>query len=488
MRTVSAILAIALAATACGFAPQDEFTGQRAGDGVAPWKDLGPVQICLGNEFIGPPASSPGGMCSPSSMVAPPCVDDGDCQSRESCVCGSCTVQYCTVNSDCREGKSCSFGQQRCDRPCLITDDCPITDECFNNTCKGRCFDDGDCQSGEVCDSQNWCITDPCSVQDDCLSGELCKVQRIPRLATEPSVLARTRASEPRFTMWIELSDQYVQDERAIWRATSADGIHYSVDPATPVIDDDNSAHAPSVVRTASGYAIYYEYADGTALRAATSSDGIRFVDVATVLDGGAGNAAVRAPAAVVLPDNDVVVYYQIGDGVGIGMATGAIAGPLTTHGPVLTPADITDPPADTNGAQFWLGVEAVRSPTAAATIGADNEPSLRMWFSAYGQESADSYQYGEMVPITPTYSIGYASASVATPAELAIWPFNPVLDRVVAFTAHRSELTPAVVQVADGSGQPVSGYLLYYLDAETEGSAGPFTLERIGVAGNGEF
>lgn len=483
MRPLLAIPLLVFAA--CGFSPQDSFTGQRAGDGIAPWKDFGPIQICLGNEFIGPPASSPGGMCSPQSVVAAPCLIDADCRSRESCVCGSCRVKYCTVNSDCGIDRVCSFGQQRCDRPCLVTDDCPFTDECFNSTCRGRCLSDAECQTGEVCNSQNWCITDPCADDSDCMDEELCQIQRVPRIATEPTLMARSRSGEPAFTMWLELSDEFVQDQRAIWRATSGDGVHFTVDPARPVLEDGNAARAPSVIRTATGYILYYQYGDGEALKAASSADGAGFDSVSTVLQGGTGNAAVRAPTALLLGDGRVAVYYELG--TGISLATGAPGDSLETAGAALRAADVEDPPDNGTAPQFWIDIQAVRSPVVATTVGAGGS-SPRMWFSAYGQESADSLQYGEEVPIEPTYSIGYATIDAGDPATLTVWPFNPVLDRVVAFTAHRSELAPAVVQVTDDDGQPKNGYLLYYLDAETEGPDGPFTLERIGVAGNGDY
>jgi len=458
-----------------GFAPQDSFTGQRVGDGIAPWADLGPVQVCLGNEFLGPPDSEPGGVCIPTSVVEQPCTTDNDCRSRETCVCGGCTIQYCTVNSDCSGGRLCSFGERRCDITCATDDDCSIDDVCFNNTCRGRCGDDGDCQTGEVCNSQNRCITVACSDNDGCLVGERCNLERVPRVATEPSVLAQARPGEPRFTMWLELSDVELQDQRAIWRAVSSDGVHYKVDPARPVLEDGNSAHAPSVIRNASGYTLYYHLGDGAEIRAASSPDGITFAAPSTVLAGGAGASAKRAPGAADLPDGSVVLYYEAGDGDGIGMARGEIGGALTEIGTVLTPTDLEDPPADAHAAQFWVGIEKVRSPLALATSGATGEPSLRIWFSAFGTESADALQYGELLPIAPTYSLGYASASVAAPEQLTIWPYNPVVDRVVAFLEHRSELAPAVVQVVDSAQRPIGG-------------EGPVTLNRMSVAGNGSY
>ncbi|HUH02617.1 MAG TPA: hypothetical protein VML75_11545, partial [Kofleriaceae bacterium] len=283
MRTLLAIICVA----GCGFGPQDDFTGQRAGDGIAPWADQGPVQICLGNEFIGPPDTDPGGLCASRNLAEAPCAGDGDCRSRETCVCGRCTVQYCTATSDCGDGRVCSFAEKRCDRTCANNDDCPLEDVCFNGTCRGQCEVDGDCQTGEVCNSVNRCITVACSDDPDCLGTERCFVQRVPRLAREPSVLARASASEPRFTMWLELANENLVDRRAIWRATSADGRRFQIDPASPVLEDGLVAAAPSVVRTPTGFGLYYEQGDGLAIRYASSANGIAFGAPSTVLTGG---------------------------------------------------------------------------------------------------------------------------------------------------------------------------------------------------------
>ena len=103
MRTVVVVVALALAA--CGFAPEEPFAGTRTGDGIAPWRDLGPAPVCLGNEFLGPVAAAPGGFCFDRSQVEAPCTGDDDCRSREACVCGRCTVPYCATASDCAGGR-----------------------------------------------------------------------------------------------------------------------------------------------------------------------------------------------------------------------------------------------------------------------------------------------------------------------------------------------------------------------------------------------
>ncbi len=471
-------LLLVLAIGGCGFAPQDDFTGRRVGDGAAPWTDLGVVQLCLGNELIGPPATDPGGLCIAGTSAEAPCAGDSDCRSREACVCGRCTVPYCTVNSDCPSGRTCSFSENRCDVVCAETSDCADGEQCFNNTCRARCATTDDCQTGEVCSANNRCVTADCASEADCIEGERCRIQRVPRVAREPTILD-TGSGPTRFVMWLELSSETDTEDRAIWRAISADGQRFRIDPARPVKDDGGAA-APSILRDGDGYVLYYEYQQGAEIRVATSPDGIAFGDGQLALAGGVGPAAARAPSAVLRGD-EVLLYYQIGDGTAIGLARGPLAGALTSLGPVLEPREVIDRGDDIAGGA-WLEVEAVRSP-AAAIISGPGGPRLHLWFSAFGRESGDSEQFGEVVPLPPNYSIGYAVTTTDAPQSLLLWPFNPVLDRVSAFLDHGSELDPAVVELVGSDGKPTDAYLLYYVDAETDSAAGPIELGRLGVA-----
>src|SRR4051794_10097525 len=109
----------------CGFLGSDSFTGTRTGDGIAPWTQLGPAQLCLGNQYLGPPDAAPGGLCFDQNVTEERCTLDGDCRSREACVCGRCTVAYCASASDCGAERVCSFAEHRCDLACLSGDDCP---------------------------------------------------------------------------------------------------------------------------------------------------------------------------------------------------------------------------------------------------------------------------------------------------------------------------------------------------------------------------
>ncbi len=144
--------------------------------------------------------------------------------------------------------------------------------------------------------------------------------------------------------------------------------------------------------------------------------------------------------------------------------------------------------PESRPGAPFWTDVVAIRSPHAVVSDGPGG-PSLRLWFSAFGRESADSEQFGMTVAMPPNHSIGYAHGSVDDPGALVPWPYGPVVDRVSAFLTHREELAPGVVQLVDGDGA-APAYLMYQVEATATdlsmGPSGPFTLGRLNVLGNG--
>jgi hypothetical protein len=420
-------------------------------------------------------------------------VTDAGCASREACVCGRCTVEFCDDASDCATGHTCSFDEHRCDVACTVTDDCAAKEDCFNGTCRGRCHSDDECQGGEVCNSQNYCAVAACAAASDCLAGETCRVQRTPRQALEPDPIAADDSTPgAAVVLYVEIADAGQLQNRRIYRALSPDGRLFKLTPSSPVLSDGNDDRAPSILHTADGWFLYYEWNAGAELRVARSADGVTFSSPQTALVGGAGASAFHAPSAVVLPGGSVAVYYQIGDGAAIGLATGPLGGVLANQGPVLTPAQVIVPQT-TPAAPFWDQIVAITSPHAALTAGADG-PSLRLWFSAFGHESADSIQFGKVVPIPPNYSIGYAAGNPASPGSLEPWPYGPVYDRVSAFLDHRDELSPGVVQLTI-DGAPGDAYLLYDVDADrVTGAMGPPTpteplaIGQLQVLGNGAY
>ncbi|MBI4508759.1 MAG: hypothetical protein HY698_03920 [Deltaproteobacteria bacterium] len=443
-------------ATSCGFAPETNFTGRRIGDGIAPWEDLGAIDICLANRRVGPESSSTGGFCfDRNSPNENPCSEDSDCLSRERCTCGRCTVKFCSTSGECGPGWTCASSTggdrgSRCARRCIVDDDCPARYEiCVGGACRGRCRDDKDCQAGEVCSSKGRCVVAACDQDEDCTESEICKVQRQPRSTAQPAPLARGASdpvSAPLVTMYFEMTNE-VGTRRGIWRAISRDGRAFVIDPAKPVMEHGNIALAPSVVRTGTGYRLYFESSEG--IFTAESKDGVSFGEPELLLRG-----EYHSPAAAVTDDGKALVFLERGEREGISLFSGD--GNPTS---VLLPRDVTD-------RVLWREVERVGSPHVLIESTPTGESTIRLWFDAFGQESAVSKQFGKEVPIPPNDSIGFASAPVAKPSPMVLWPFNPVLDRVEAFLDHRGERAPAVVALPDGEE-----YLLYFQATAADGS-----------------
>lgn len=449
-----AFMVVFLFATTCGFAEPEIFTGRRVGDGISSWEDLGALPLCLANERIGPEGSPVGGFCvdrnTPNEAV---CNADDDCGARERCVCGRCTVQYCTTNGECGRGWSCSFTDHRCVRPCGDDADCEGAAFCRNGGCTGRCGSDDDCAAGEICGGMGRCVVADCADDSGCLSSEICKVQRVPRATAEPTVLASEDGTE--IVMWLELANA-TGSERAIWRAVSADGLAFLLDPASPVLEDGGDARAPSVLRIDNGYRLYYETATGISV--ADSPDGVSFGTPTQVIPGD-----YHAPAAAAT-GSDVLVYVEVGDRDAIALWRGSGAPAV-----VFRPEDAIDP-------VLWRAVERVGSPYVLVEESSLGPATVRLWFDAFGTESGASIQFGEIVAIPPNDSLGYAAAPASDPGAFVSYPWNPILDRVVAFLDHRAERSPAVVRLPG-----TESWLLYYGGWSADGTQA----EGIGVARN---
>jgi hypothetical protein len=416
----------------CGFLGEPPFSGQRVAD-VAPWQDIGPLTVCDGPLALVGPMASPAGFCGAAASKS--CARDADCGSRERCLCGACRLGYCDSTADCQPGFVCTGSTHRCDRSCMKDGDCKKHEMCVpgRNICQGTCSSDDDCQNGERCNpGTSVCVSSYCSSDADCTSST-CALQRQPESLAEPAPLAEKGG----VTLWLE------RGGANIVRARSTDGLAFTLDATAPPLP----GRAPTVATTDTGYLMLF--AVGPDLFRAFSTDGINWnASAAPTIP------AAAAPSLIRLADGSYAAYVDLGGAVG--RSTSPDGTTFTTPEVVLQPDALSDP-------TLWRGVDDIASPFAQALVDVNHNPFVRLWFAARGQESGPAYNFGQVQPVPPNFSIGEAASTdgvMFTP-----YPYNPVFDRVVMFLDHQSELEPAIVTV--GTTQ-----LLYYRRASADASS----------------
>jgi hypothetical protein len=454
------VVAAGVVAAGCGFAGEPPFAGRRVPD-VAPWQDVGPLVICDGTTRLGPPLEPAAGLCGAADGAA--CAADGDCRSRERCVCGRCTVAVCDSNDECAGAAGdarcsgpgcfvCTFAERRCDRACDADADCAPGESCApgKHVCRGGCATNDDCQTGETCQSSTGaCIATACADASTCLGGRACLLQRAPAALAEPSPVFDVSGH---LFLFFERSDPNMGGTGAarVFRARAtgdAAGLAFTLDPRTPLFD----GRAASATRTLDAWFVAYEGATGIEIRAA--GDGVTFGAPAFVAPAPPG----AQPSLALLPDDSLFVYFVDGTGnlarVGGGKSG---AGGFGTPEVVLVPAAVAEP-------TLWAGVDRLASPFAQVWLENDGAPTIRLWFAARGVETAPSQQFGQLVPVPPNWSIGEAASLDGV--HFQPYGFNPVFDRTVDFTRHPSELDPAVIDLG-------SEWHLFYRRAAPDGSA----------------
>ena len=109
--------------------------------------------------------------CSASGECVAPCMEDGDCVSKEYPYCyqGTCSACRPGVSSDCPSGYQC-FSDQGAQARCVecVSDTpgaCPSGYLCYNNVCS-ECISDNDCSKESPLCSGNRCV--------QCIDGSQC--------------------------------------------------------------------------------------------------------------------------------------------------------------------------------------------------------------------------------------------------------------------------------------------------------------------------
>ena len=442
--------AFTLLLASCGFWGEDDFKGLRVGAGDAPWTDRGTLAICESPTLLGPPDSDPSGLCMSDRGGVAGCHADGDCHSRERCVCGLCSVQFCDGPGQCGSSKECNFNAvggypvNACGIPCSSLEPCPgDNDLCDHGFCTNKCMADSDCQTGELCSTSHRCVARGCKVDNDCVAGvERCAIQRIPNDLREPALL------DSPLTMYVEVRPTLSTAE--IWRATTSDnGQSWVMDPPQAVLTastGERRVSAPSVVRRGGQIYLFFE-TDTGGIHLALSNDGKNFNRMPTVV-----HPTGSSPGAAALDDGTLLVYYQSAGGIGLVASTDGAA--FDDRGDVLTPAMVTDP-------LLWRFISHIGQPAARASI-VNGREIVQIWFTGHGVETSSSTQSGMATPPVPNDSIGYA-VSTDRGMTFTMYPFNPVFDRVENFVDHDQEFSPAVAPLGDG-------FLMIYGAADAKG------------------
>ncbi|MBI2892892.1 MAG: hypothetical protein HYY06_05020 [Deltaproteobacteria bacterium] len=408
-------------------------------DGIGPYRDLGPVQMCQAGGLLvatGPEAS---GFCVPSdSSAGPACESDSACASRERCLCGRCVVPYCDKATDCRAGETCVVSSSRCGVSCAADEDCAEEHSCDRGVCAARCTESGDCQRGESCSRlRSVCLANACTNEADCTSDERCDSQRIRRELREPAVLADGDG----LVLYVE-----DREERSILRARGANRDRFELE-VEPVLAE---ARAPAPFAVDGLLVLYYAAPDRSAILAAPA-EGTSFGDASVVLEPEQAweGGTVDAPAICEVGGRLVMAYEAMG-GIGIAVEdAGVFARPGS--GPAVTAEDLEDP-------LLWRSVERPRSPALVADRTPLGDPRLRLWVAARGAEGSATILGEETARPPLNDSIGYLESR---DGEVAFTPspFNPTFARVAELGAYEAESDPWVLPI-DGS------FLLYFVGA----------------------
>ncbi|MDA3863979.1 MAG: hypothetical protein PF689_08965 [Deltaproteobacteria bacterium] len=454
------ILFLVAQLNSCTLADQEDYSGRYLSQSPAPYEEKGPVEICMGTHRIASPKEDLGGFCQKRDNPSPEtCYSNSDCKGRTLCVCGVCSVKFCTRNDDCPGNYVCDFNKNRCALRCETDCECPGTNpRCELGVCQKMCIVDGECETGELCSkSLARCITVPCSHDNQCYDDEECVIQMEPRIVREPSVVRRI---DNTYFMYVEV-DQGSVDRRMIFRAQSYDAKTWNMNPPAPIVEsvasDNYRVGSPSVIiLDNNNYVMFYEIGDGEGIGRAESSDGRNWTRSEEPLVFPTGNEnEIHAPSAVYHPLEDrIYLYYEAGDGNEIKLIISEdsegryfpnAAVDASVKIVVLRPHSLADE-------LLWRKVSDLHSPFVKLEIDDNGNPVFKMWVSAKGFESAEASSFGTTNQVSANFSVGFLAGTDGISFEP--FPFNPIFDTIApnSFVNHQSELCPSILDLGDKS------------------------------------
>ncbi len=400
---------------ACGFAGDAQFEA-REPDGVTRFSDDRPVEICQQGARVGVPTQSPLGWCDYAAATAPTCNSDGDCRSRERCVCGACVVGPCDSNEECGPGQLCDFNDRRCDRACTNDGDCGAGELCLpgRNVCRGRCQQNADCQSGEHCNAgRGRCEVESCTDQAQCACG----LVREPAELGAPSVVA---LGEGPLQLWFEER----RPTGPVLRYAVGDGVQFVLADGT--VTDGAS---PSVVALSDGSLdLVWQTAGG--LRAGRVVDGVLISSAPLA-------APLVEPTHLLDGNGRRLLFGRRADGAIVAATDDALL-----DGAAIVPADLVSPP-------YVLAASAVGAPFVERDARAASV--VRLWLTVRAVESGPTLQFGQSVdtPENDSIALLVCDASLGSDCRagpFVPFPYNPVLARTESITKHPFERAPSTI------------------------------------------
>lgn len=423
------VLAIGVAVPGCGFCETPLQTGRRLDDGISPYVERAPVEVCVARARLADaPSVVAAGVCNASGRAPRTCATASDCGAREGCVCGRCTVQVCRFSSECAAGLQCVGTPRRCANRCSSDTDCPAGEICGDGACTEACAADDACAHGERCLAGR-CAALVCGPGSGCAPDEECDSQVVDGRVRAPGVLAVGE----RTVLYAELLDQ--DDVGTILRAESSDGIHFAADPEVPVVTATApalSVRAPSpLVDADGGVTLFFALDDGRAIASATSSDGKTFSDAETVLVPRDAWEAGRVAAPAAVRDGDAVLLFYEGGvraGVGLAVSRGGRAFERVGAEPVLSPTQLEVPAS-------WAPVSGVGAPWPLVVESALGARTIRLFVSGDGVVLPPSSSGDGGLPLAdPSLGIAIAPAGFSGVPIFEPSPSGPVLARVRSF------------------------------------------------------
>jgi len=445
MKTLrDALLALSSATlpVACGLLPSPSPAPPFPSDGVAPFGDASPIELCIGTGHVVSPGASGGvgAVCVSAGGQGAPCSSDAACDGNEHCVCGRCIVEPCTVGALCPQGQVCA--DNRCTKGCAADADCGAGETCDAGGCTRTCSSNDACHYGERCDPLfGVCVAKLCSAAMSCAPGDTCEPEAVMGALHEPEVVTVGGAS----VGYVELRSPGAPS--AIYRARIDTPGRWTADPAMPVLGGAApGAGAPSVLVDGADVEMYFAVGTGQAIGHARSSDGGRtFVaDAAPVLAPAVGWEAgwVGSPAAVRF-QGATLLFYEGGPGAGVGLArVSGGSGTRVGSGPIASPATAGDP-------VFWRDVTQVGAPYAL--VAGD---VLRVYFTGRGVWGSDAIVGDAAVPADPTDAIGLTASRDGM--SFVPYPSGPVYARVINLRSYLGQ-REAAVQLLPGVGAQIT-------------------------------